>query len=196
MLPTGIRAGALATLTVVLATGAAHASGPHDPDGPHGFSMRTDARFAPPSAFVPSAAVTYDQGLVPAAAWIQVDQRTTESGATTVTLRVRGFSPGHAYGAHVHQRPCAADPAAAGGRYQHVPGTGMGAGAGRKRLDADNEVRLDFATDARGTGGARAQHGWGFRRGEAASVVIYDVPHTDGTPVACFTVPFGWIPGT
>ncbi|MFF9394624.1 hypothetical protein [Streptomyces griseoluteus] len=59
----------------------------------------------------------------------------------------------------------------------------------------DNEVRLDFTTDARGTGGATDQHTWGLRRDESASVVIQDRPGDGATRVACFTVPFGWVTG-
>ncbi|NEB02559.1 superoxide dismutase family protein [Streptomyces sp. SID13726] len=175
----GICASALAA--AVLATG---------PSGPDGYWMRTDARFAPPTALLPSAAVTYDMDLVPAAAWIEVSQRTEEQGATTVRLRVAGLRPGHAYGVHVHQKPCAADPAAAGGHYQHRPSTDPA------DVNADNEVWLDFTADDDGAGEASARHGWGFRRGEASSVVVHDMPGTHGTRVACFTVPFGWTAGT
>ncbi|NUS30227.1 MAG: superoxide dismutase family protein [Streptomyces sp.] len=154
--------------------------------GTHGYEMRTDARFAPPTAFVPSAAVTYDMALVPAASWIEVGQRGEELGPTTVTLKVTGFVPGHAYGVQVHQKPCGADPAAAGGAYRHEPA------AVAERGDADNEVWLDFTADAQGAGEATARHDWGFRQGEASSVVLHDAPGTEGARVACFTVPFGW----
>lgn len=148
--------------------------------------MRTDAQFAPPTAFVPSAAVTYDMGLVPAASWIEVSQRDEELGPTTVGLKVTGFVPGHAYGVQVHEKPCGADPAAAGGPYRHEPATEADPG------DAGNEVWLDFTADARGAGEAMARHDWGFRRGEASSVVVQDAPGAKGARVACFTVPFGW----
>lgn len=149
-------------------------------------SLRTDGRFAPPTAFVPSNAVTYDQGLVPAGAYIQVFQRTADGGATVVGLRVHGFPAGHAYGVHVHQKPCGADPAAAGGHFQHVPGTDAA------HVNPENEVWLDFTTDRDGDAKAVARHDWGFREGEAGSVVIHDVPGTHGARVGCFTVPFAW----
>ncbi|MEU6381319.1 superoxide dismutase family protein [Streptomyces sp. NPDC046909] len=171
----GICAGAVAA--AVFAAGAG---------GAHGYSMRTDAQFAPPTAFVPSAAVTYDMELVPAASWIEVRQESKELGPTTVKLRVAGLVPGHAYGVHVHQKPCAADPAAAGGHYQHEPSTEP------HHVNAENEVWLDFTADEGGGGEAVATHEWGFRQGEASSVVIHDEPGTKGARVACFTVPFGW----
>jgi Cu-Zn family superoxide dismutase len=183
----GIFVGALAS--AVLATGG---SGTAAPDG---YWMKTDARFAPPTAFVPSAALTYDVNLVPAAARIEVSQRTEASGATTVRLKVEGLTPGHAYGVHVHQKPCGADPAAAGGHYQHrkdpvQPPTDPA------YANADNEVWLDFTADGRGDGGASARHDWNFRRGEASSVVLHSAPGMAGSRVACFTVPFGWAAGT
>ncbi|MET9442872.1 superoxide dismutase family protein [Streptomyces sp. NPDC006610] len=167
-----ICAGALA---VVLLTGG----------DPSPYSLHTDARFAPPSAAHTRAAVTYDRALVPVGARIAVGQRIRGGGAMTVELRVAGVRPGHHYGVHVHREPCGADPAAAGGHYQHRPG------AGPHHVSPDNEVWLDFAADRRGEGHAVARHDWRFRRGEASSVVIHDVPGGAGERVACFTVPFG-----
>ncbi|MEV0171215.1 superoxide dismutase family protein [Streptomyces sp. NPDC050803] len=173
----GICAGAF--VAAVLAAGA--------DGGAHGYSMRTDAQFAPPGAFVPSAAVTYDMELVPAASWIEVEQHMAPvGGATSVKLRVAGMKPGHAYSVHVHQKPCGADPAAAGGHYQHE------VSAHPDHVNAENEVWLDFTADEHGAGEARARHGWGFRQGEAASLVIHDEPGSK-VRVGCFTVPFGWV---
>ncbi|MEU5362638.1 superoxide dismutase family protein [Streptomyces sp. NPDC005925] len=167
------------------ATGAARGS---VASGADGYSMRTAARFAPPTAFVPSAAVTYDNDLVPAGSGIEVRQEMRTGGArtTTVRLRVTGLRPGHAYGAHVHREPCGADPAAAGGHYQHRPSGDPAA------VNPRNEVWLDFTADGRGGGTASARHDWGFRRGQASSVVLHGAPGGSGVRVACFTVPFGW----
>ena len=154
--------------------------------GKRGYWMRTDARFAPPGAFVRSAAVTYDMRLVPAASWIEVGQRSEERGTTTVKLRVTGLKAGHKYGAHVHRKPCGADPAAAGSHYQHRPSKDP------DDMNARNEVWLDFKADAHGAGRASARHDWNFRRGEASSVVLHSEPGSSGARLACFTVPFGW----
>ncbi|MEU0161064.1 superoxide dismutase family protein [Streptomyces sp. NPDC006261] len=145
-----------------------------------GFWLRADGVFSPPGSFVPSDALTYDTGLVPAAARIEVTQyadRTT----TRVGTRLRGLVPNRAYGMHVHTSPCAADPASAGPHYQH-----------RTSATADpvNEVWLDFRTDRNGDGEAEARHGWGFRDGGARSVIVHDVQGGAGKRVACFTVPF------
>ncbi|MET9564020.1 superoxide dismutase family protein [Streptomyces tauricus] len=183
-------AGALASVAITAVTvGTSDAAGPADSDSDPapGYRMRTDARFAPPGAFVASAAVTYDgTGLVPPAAWIEVSQHSEERGPTTVALRARGMKAGYAYGVHVHRDPCGADPAAAGGHYQHRPTTDP---AG---ITPENEVWLDFTADDRGEGRASARHDWNFRRGEAASVVLHAEPGGAGARLACFTVPFGW----
>ncbi|MEV4880374.1 superoxide dismutase family protein [Streptomyces cyaneofuscatus] len=145
-----------------------------------GFWMRADGVFSPPGSFVPSDALTYDTGLIPAAARIEVTQyadRTT----TRVGTRLRGLVPNRAYGMHVHTSPCAADPASAGPHYQH-----------RASATADpvNEVWLDFRTDGNGDGEAEARHDWGFRDGGARSVIVHDAQGGAGKRVACFTVPF------
>jgi Cu-Zn family superoxide dismutase len=140
--------------------------------------MRTEARFAPPTAFVPSAALTYDHGLVPPAAYVEVEQRGTRAGQSVV-LTLRGLVPGRAYDAHVHRQPCGADPEASGGHYQHVPDPG--------HADAANEVWLDFTTDRAGNGHAVARKPWAFRAGEANSVVLHDPA---GRRIGCVTVPF------
>ncbi|NEB78777.1 superoxide dismutase family protein, partial [Streptomyces sp. SID14478] len=134
----GMVTGALAA--AVFAAGAGGGGGAGDC-----YWVRAQARFAPPTAFVPSPALTYDMKLVPAAASIAVEQRGDDAGMT-VDLDVDGLVPGRAYGAHVHQKPCGADPAAAGGHYQHV--------VDPRRADAGNEVWLDFTTDAAGRGTA------------------------------------------
>ncbi|WP_260987892.1 superoxide dismutase family protein [Streptomyces sp. CFMR 7] len=145
-----------------------------------GFWMRADGVFSPPGSFVPSDALTYDTGLVPAAARIEITQYADRS-TTRVGTRLKGLVPNRAYGMHVHTSPCAADPASAGPHYQH-----------RASATADpvNEVWLDFRTDRNGDGGAEARHDWGFRDGGARSVIIHDVQGGAGKRIACFTVPF------
>ncbi|WP_055567886.1 superoxide dismutase family protein [Streptomyces atriruber] len=181
----GMLAGAVAA--AVLATGGGAA------DVAAGSSWaRAEAYFAPPSAFIPSPAVTYDTGLVPAASWIEVEQHSVE-GATNVTLKVRGMKPGYAYGVHVHQRPCGAEPEAAGGHYQHRVDP-VQPSKDPAYANAENEVWLDFTAGADGSGSVSAQHAWGFRPGEAASVVLHDEPGGAGDRAACFTVPFAALP--
>ncbi|MFJ6660190.1 superoxide dismutase family protein [Streptomyces sp. NPDC091377] len=192
----GVCVGAVAAVVLAAGAGSAYgAGGGADPgtavpERERGYVMRTDARFAPPAALVPSAAVTYDETFVPAGAWIEVGQSTAPDGATSVRLKVRGVKPGHSFGVHVHQKPCAADPAAAGGHYQHVKSTDP------HQANPDNEVWLDFTAGPTGSGDASARHDWGFRRGEASSVVLHAEPGNHGSRVGCFTIPFGWTAGT
>ncbi|MGW7266473.1 superoxide dismutase family protein [Streptomyces sp. NPDC054842] len=193
-----ICAGVLAA--TVFAAGGAPAQGMRGPDGPDrvqaapdGSWMRTAGRFAPAGAFASSAALTYDTDLVPAGARVEVGQRGDGRGATAVRLRMAGVRPGHTYGVHVHRNPCGADPADAGGHYQHREDPVQ------PSMDPDyanpgNEVWLDFTADGRGAGEALAEHDWGFRRGGASSVVVHDQPGMSGGRLACFTVPFGWSP--
>ncbi|MFI0236390.1 superoxide dismutase family protein [Streptomyces sp. NPDC016845] len=179
----GMVTGALAA--AVLAAGGGGAAGATDTTGATGggaYFMESKATFSPPTAFLPSPAMTYDTELVPAAASIKV----TQSGSAdrmTVRLDVGGLAHSHAFGAHVHKSACGADPEAAGGHYQHV--------VDPEKANAENEVWLDFTTDAQGVGKAVVQKEWGLRDGEAASVVIHDAPGGAGKRVACFTVPFG-----
>ncbi|QNS08926.1 superoxide dismutase family protein [Streptomyces xanthii] len=177
---TGMVSGVLAA--AVLATGGAGvAGGAPGGGGSDAYWLRVEGRFAPPTAFVPSAAVTYDDRLVPPGASIEVEQEGGR-GDMTVRLAVEGLEPGRAYGAHVHREPCGADPEAAGGHYRHEEDPG--------RADAANEVWLDFTTDRAGDGRAVVHKAWGLRRGEADSVVLHDAPGGAGHRVACFTVPF------
>lgn len=177
----GVLAGAVAS--AVLASGGTAADC---------YWMRAEAQFAPPTAFIPSAAVTYDMELVPAASWIEVAQRSDEQ-ATTVKLRVEGLKAGHKYGVHVHQKPCGADPKDAGPHYQNRVDP-VQPSKDPKYLNAENEVWLDFTADKEGSGAAVARHSWGFRAGEATSVVLHREPGGAGDRLACFTVPFGSLP--
>ncbi|MFI7315583.1 superoxide dismutase family protein [Streptomyces venezuelae] len=183
--------GAAAVAAVVLAAGGGPAGTANAAAG--SAWARAEAWFAPPAAFIPSPAVTYDTALVPAASWIEVVQRGAEGGDTTVTLRVKGMKAGHAYGVHVHQKPCAAKPEAAGGHYQHRVDP-VQPSKDPAYVNAKNEVWLDFTAGTDGSGKATARHGWGFRPGEAASVVLHDEPGGAGDRAACFTVPFAALP--
>ncbi|QDQ11326.1 superoxide dismutase family protein [Streptomyces spectabilis] len=169
-----------AVAAAVLAAAGTVASAAHTgSDASGSVEVRAEGRFAPPTSFVPSAAITYEQELVPAASWIEVKQRSDQHG-TRVSLRVKGLHPGHAYGVHVHQKPCGANPAAAGPHYQNEPGP----------MNPENEVWLDFTAGKDGSGKASASHNWGFRRGEAAAVVLHREQGGAGDRLACFSVPF------
>ncbi|WJY50220.1 superoxide dismutase family protein [Streptomyces chengbuensis] len=182
LLPAGARGdGGLLSELTHRSDGARPSGADGEPADGEGVALRAYGRFAPPGSFVPSTALTYDRTLVPAGAWIVVEQSTERSG-TVVRARVGGVKAGHAFGAHVHTAPCDADPAGAGPHYQHRPAPGA---------EPANELWLDFTTDAAGEGNAETRHDWGLRRGGAQSVVLHAEQGGAGTRVACFTVPFG-----
>lgn len=173
-------AGMAVALTAVVVTGMGGTAGSGGDYWAH-----SAAAFEPPRTPAPPA-VTYDRALVPVDSSIEVHQHTGASGATTVRLRVTGMQAGHTYGAHVHREPCGAGPDDSGGHYQHSPSDAT----------AENEVWLDFTADAKGVGEAVSKHAWGFRAGEASSLVLHERPGDSGARVGCFTVPFGRDGGT
>ncbi|MQY32825.1 hypothetical protein SRB17_07840 [Streptomyces sp. RB17] len=175
MVAAAISAGTLAAVLFATGTGSA----------PHASTLENYGVFSAPAASGKSSAVAYDRALVPAGALIQVRQITGANGVTTVQLRVAGVKPNHLFGVHIHQKACGADPAAAGKHYQNHPGTDA------SHTTKDNEVWLDFKSNANGIGSAGAKHAWAFRKGQAGSVVIHNEPGLKGSRVACFTVPFG-----
>ncbi|WP_432091106.1 superoxide dismutase [Streptomyces sp. NRRL F-5630] len=156
------------------------------------YQLVVGSRFsAVPKALAPAAdlpkALTYKPSLVPAGAGVQVEQRTDGEG-TRVTLRVTGLPAGHRYAAHVHTGVCGAEPAAAGGHYQHEKDP-VSPSADPAYANASNEVWLDVTTDARGDGTASATHPWGFRPGGARSVVLHEASAATER-AACVSVPF------
>ncbi|MCC5034790.1 superoxide dismutase family protein [Streptomyces sp. WAC 00631] len=165
-------------------------------DAPRFSRVNAESGFAPVTPLGPVGAVTYDTEAVPPGARIGVRQWTDPEG-TTVWLRVSGLEPGRAYGAHVHTRPCGAEPDSSGPHYQHrrdpeQPSTDP------RYANPDNEVWLDFTAGDSGDGAAEARQDWNFRPGEARSVVLHEhttatedgAAGTAGARLACFTVPF------
>ncbi|QLE70270.1 superoxide dismutase family protein [Streptomyces rectiverticillatus] len=160
-------------------------------------AVHVDAQFAPPSAFVPPKAITYDMQKVPADARAVVD-KFEGPGGTHVTFRVSGLLPNREYGAHVHTKPCGTKPDDSGPHYQHrkdphQPSTDPAYANPR------NEVWLDFTTDKHGNARAHSDVRWKFRDGEARSLVVHNEhTHTGpgeagtaGARLGCVQVPFG-----
>ncbi|SJZ74925.1 superoxide dismutase, Cu-Zn family [Marinactinospora thermotolerans DSM 45154] len=143
-----------------------------------------------------AAAVTYDEEAVPAGSRVEVNTE-AEDGGTAFTLRVSGLQPDRDYGAHVHTKPCGAAPDDSGPHYQNEedpqqPSTDP------KYANPDNEVWLDFTTDADGSAEVDTEVDWVPRQGEANSIVIHaEHTHTEpghagqaGDRLACVNVPF------
>lgn len=141
------------------------------------------------------AAVTYDTA-VPAGASVTVAQRLSGEG-TSVELWVDGVESERSFGAHVHTKPCGADPDDSGPHYQHKADP-VQPSVDPRYANPRNEVWLDFDSDAKGAGHAKSQQKWNFRAGQARSVVIHEHgTHAEeghagqaGARLACLTVPF------
>ncbi|MER6827150.1 superoxide dismutase family protein [Streptosporangium sp. NPDC000563] len=133
-----------------------------------------------------ASAIVYDTRLVPPGAWAQVN---VESGAVlaTATVTVKGMLPGRTYGAHLHVNPCGFKPEDAGPHYQHS----------HTHASAENEVWLDFTTDAQGVATGTATQDWALVPGRLPrSLVIHAEPTRSTGPeagaaglrVACVTL--------
>ncbi|BBH67132.1 hypothetical protein ACTI_38170 [Actinoplanes sp. OR16] len=111
-----------------------------------------------------ATAVTYDTTAVPVGATAEVAV-TEAAGGVSVAVTVSGLVPGRAYGAHLHNNPCTADPAGAGPHYQNR--VDPAAGPQKPSVDPayanpENEVWLDFTADATGAGSVTSVQGWRF----------------------------------
>jgi Cu/Zn superoxide dismutase len=88
--------------------------------------------------------------------------------SSVIEIRVsnlRNFA-GRTVGAHVHAKPCAADPAASGPHYANPAGDKASALAAR-------EIWLDFSVDSLGRGVGVAIFDFPVKAGDANSVVIH-----------------------
>ncbi|MEU2718902.1 superoxide dismutase family protein [Streptomyces sp. NPDC007205] len=187
----------LAKTTVVVAAAITMTMVTNASASENSYRLRTDARFAPPTAFIPSRAVTYDMTLVPAASYIEVKEYATNA-LTRVVLKVRGLRPNRTYGAHVHTKPCDSRPDDSGPHYQNQPDPHQPS-VDPVYANRRNEMWLDFKTDRSGKASAVSRNDWRFRLGGAGSVVIHERGTTTGpgeagmagARVACFTVPLG-----
>lgn len=141
-------------------------------------------------------AITYDAKRLPVGAQATVTGQATD-GQTTVTLAVTGLMPNRAYGAHVHAWPCGPSGDVAGPHYQHQPDSKTPS-TDPAFANSQNEVWLDFNTDAAGTATATATVPWVFGDRRADSVVIHANPTatepgkagTAGARLGCVSVHF------
>jgi Cu-Zn family superoxide dismutase len=149
------------------------------------------------SADASTTAFSYDQKLVPAQAGSEVTLISRE-GRTNVSLKATGFLPNRTYGAHLHIKPCGTDPMAAGSRFQHnVDPVATEASVDPAYTNPQNEVWLDFTTDASGNASVTAEQPWALTadRQPRSLVVHAGKTHTEpsgvtaGTRVSCLTLP-------
>jgi Cu-Zn family superoxide dismutase len=142
-------------------------------------------------------AITYDQKLVPANAMAAVSYVPGADGHTQVMLRTRGLLPNRKYGAHAHVNQCGAKGDDAGPHYQNMKDP-VTPSVNPKYANPQNEIWLDFTTDAKGNGFAKSAVAWRFTDRQAKSVVIHaEHTHTGaghagqaGPRLACLDVAF------
>ncbi|GAB3206710.1 superoxide dismutase family protein [Marinactinospora thermotolerans] len=193
----------LAALTALLLSGCQMEEAPRDAGAPPD-PTPTDRRTTEPGAVTgdfqsyseDATAVTYDPEAVPEGASVNVSVTSKGAPPTIVTMGISGLQPDRDYGAHVHTKPCGAAPDDSGPHYQNEedpqqPSTDP------KYANPDNEIWLDFTTDADGSADASASVDWVPRQGEANSIVIHaEHTHTEpghagqaGDRLACINVP-------
>ncbi|MDT7781848.1 MAG: superoxide dismutase, Cu-Zn family [Pseudonocardiales bacterium] len=140
--------------------------------------------------------ITYDVKRIPVGAKLSTGS-SVENGQTTVELKVSGLLPNTKYGSHVHTKPCGAKPADSGPHYQNEKDP-VTPSVDPKFANAENEIWLDFTTDAQGAATGKATVKWEFRKGEANAVIVH-AAHTStehgkagtaGDRLACLTAQF------
>lgn len=148
--------------------------------------------------FSPTAkAITYKPDQVPVGGQINVASSGAE-GKNKVTVEVKGLQPNRAYGGHVHVKPCGPTGEDAGSHYQEKADP-VKPSVDPAFANPQNEVWLDFHTDAQGNASTTAEGTWALAtREDAQSVVIHEThTHTEagkagtaGGRLACITADF------
>jgi Cu-Zn family superoxide dismutase len=170
----------LLLLGAVAGLGAASMPG-NDPTEP----VNVDTSFA--AVFVPGIpAVTYDPMQVPETGKVKVTLHDDPAGQE-VSLWVAGLEPNRVFGARLHVNECGPTGADAGAQYQHAvdpAATAEHPSADPAYANPDNEVWLDFITDANGVGAASSVHTWQFDPQRAPRSLVIHQDRT-GDRLAC-----------
>ncbi|MCI2419700.1 superoxide dismutase family protein [Saccharopolyspora sp. K220] len=144
-----------------------------------------------------ATAITYDPAQVPPGSGASITSERMD-GRTRVTVGVRGLQPNREYGAHVHTKPCGPTGEDAGPHFQERADP-VKPSVDPAYANPQNEVWLDFHTDAQGNGTATAEGNWSFdTRQDAKSFVIHAMgTHTEpgqagtaGARLACLDATF------
>ncbi|USX55976.1 superoxide dismutase family protein [Lentzea sp. HUAS12] len=185
------------TGAVLLTAGLAACSASDGPAGSPSVKPIAETTVAAPAASGDQpAGITYDVARIPVGARLSTGS-TVADGRTTVELKVSGLLPDTKYGSHVHTKPCGAKPADSGPHYQNSKDP-VSPSVDPRYANAENEIWLDFTTDAQGAASAEATVAWEFRKGEANAVVVH-AAHTStdhgkagtaGDRLACLTATF------
>jgi superoxide dismutase, Cu-Zn family len=142
-------------------------------------------------------AITYSPAQIPVGANVNVSSERA-NGSTEITLELKGLQPNRDYGAHVHIKSCGPSGDDAGPHFQEKADP-VKPSVDPAYANPQNEVWLDFHTDAQGNGTATAEGNWSFdTRQDAKSVVIHEMhTHSDagkagtaGKRLACINATF------
>lgn len=125
-------------------------------------------------------AITYDEVQVPSGAKAKVASLPTGNGQTKILATLTGLQPNRDYGAHVHTKPCGPTGKAAGPHFQQNPDP-VQPSVDPAYANPENEVWLDFHTDAAGTAFTTTTGDWQFQGRDANSFVIHE-SHTHTAP--------------
>ncbi|MEV6348651.1 superoxide dismutase family protein [Actinoplanes sp. NPDC051851] len=147
-------------------------------------------------------AVTYDPAVVPVGSTADLSFMATMS-TLGIRLTVTGMRPHRTYGAHLHVNRCGADPKDAGPHYQHEhdpAATKEKPSSDPRYANPENEVWLDFTTDAGGSATVVRVHDGMFHGTRPRSLVLHaektktaaGTAGSAGTRVACLNLPFGY----
>ncbi|WP_214371376.1 superoxide dismutase family protein [Pseudonocardia sp. H11422] len=125
-------------------------------------------------------AITYLPELVPAGATATI---TSESGGgtSTVTLELTGLVPNRHYGAHAHTKACGAAAADSGPHFQHEKDP-VTPSVDPAYANPQNEIWLDFETDAEGKATTTSTVNWDFTDESHPQSVVVHSNHTSTEP--------------
>lgn len=141
-------------------------------------------------------AITYDER-VPRGATSHFSSLSLPDGSTKIAVTLTGLEPNREYGAHVHTNPCGPAGSDAGPHFQDVPDPEQPS-TNPEYANPDNEVWLDFTTDAAGNATVVEYGDWQLQDRKANSFVIHE-HHTltdpgeageAGDRLACMNVDF------
>ncbi|MFC5994488.1 superoxide dismutase family protein [Pseudonocardia hispaniensis] len=142
-------------------------------------------------------AITHLPELVPAGATAKITS-SSGGGRSTVTLEVSGLLADRHYGAHAHTKPCGLAATGSGPHFQHQKDP-MSPSVDPAYANPQNEIWLDFTTDAQGRASATSTVDWEFTdEAHPASIVVH-ANHTATEPgkagtagdrAACVSVDF------
>lgn len=128
-----------------------------------------------------AAAVTYDEQQVPPESTAKMRTEPLPDGGTRITATFSGLQPDREYGAHVHTKPCGETGEDAGPHFQQEADP-VQPSVDPAYANPDNEVWLDFHTDAEGNGESTAEGQWQFEGREDAKSLVVHQEHTHTEP--------------